>query len=64
MDILDQKLKSGQPEPGNEAGPVSLALLLDTLLATEPEWTSLPGMVPLFPRESQDGLAEALGVVE
>ena len=55
-------VEPGQPGSGNVAGPVSLVLLLDTLVATEPEWTSLPGLVPLFLREPQDGLAKALGV--
>jgi len=43
---------------------LSLLSLLDFLDALEPEWSELPPPLPLFLREAQHGLTEALEVAE
>jgi hypothetical protein len=58
------------PEPTNTTSPGStkpqlpLAGLLDLLDAFKPEWSELPPPLPLFLREAQHGLTEALEVAE
>ena len=42
--------------------PVTLQLLLDTLQASEPYWSTLPAPLPLFLVEAEKALVEALGV--
>ena len=50
--------------PGNTSPGLSLLVLLDLLTALQPEWSVLPPPLPLFLREAQHGLTEALKVTE
>ena len=50
--------------PGSTTLGLSLLVLLDLLTALQPEWSELPPPLPLFLREAQHGLTEALEVAE
>ena len=50
--------------PGSTTPGLSLLVLPDLLTALQPEWSELPPPLPLFLREAQHGLTEALEVAE
>lgn len=49
--------------PQKQTGSVDLALLLDTIDATENDWRQLPDPYPLFAEELRGGLCELLEVI-
>ena len=61
MDIIEQSIGTGNPS-GQETPNNSLRGLLDLLSATKLEWATLPSPLPLFLHESEQGLADTLGV--